>query len=83
MKPKNFSKRLLLNKKTVANLNQKSMSNVKGGGTGITCEWCNSDASCMVTKCDWDETEYTGCDCTDVSCGIYQCDFNTHRTICC
>ena len=84
MKQKTSSKKLSLNKNTVANLNQKAMLRVKGGtGTGITCEWCDTDYSCMVTHCDWYETEYTGCYCTDVSCGYEHCDFNTQGTICC
>lgn len=82
MKPKTFCKKLFLNKNTVTNLNQEAMLRVKGG-TGITCEWCDTDYSCVVTHCDWDETEYTGCYCTDVSCGIYRCDFNTINTNCC
>jgi len=31
MKPKNFSKKLILNKKTVADLNNKEMKEVVGG----------------------------------------------------
>lgn len=83
MKQKKLSKKLSLNKDTVANLNPEAMSGVKGGETGITCEWCNSVVSCIVVNCDWEESVYTGCYCTDFSCGIYQCDFNTHNTNCC
>jgi hypothetical protein len=83
MKKKTLSKKLVFNKKTVVNLNQDDMGHVKGGETGITCYYCDSDVSCIVTHCDWDESVYTGCYCTDFSCGYQQCDFGTHNTNCC
>lgn len=47
MKPKYFSKKLILNKKTVANLDKREMKNVEGGAPPFTNKtWC--DGSCMV-----------------------------------
>ena len=45
MKPKNFNKRLTLNKKTVAHLNNKEMKNV-GGVNPSFDTWC--EGSCLV-----------------------------------
>jgi hypothetical protein len=49
MKAKNFSKKLKLNKKTVANLNNGEMEAVHGGG-GNSAPWTNCP-SCMITRC--------------------------------
>jgi len=47
MKAKDFSKKLILNKKTIANLNKKEMENVEGGEQPITAgTWC--DGSCCI-----------------------------------
>lgn len=42
MKSKTFSKKLILNKKTVADLNNKGMKGLVGGGPGLllTCLTC-------------------------------------------
>ncbi len=46
MKPKNFSKKLILNKKTIADLNNKEMKDVVGGvKTRIDCTW----GTCIFT----------------------------------
>lgn len=50
MKAKRFSKRLFLNKKTVANLDANAMGNAKGGGTFITN--CTCDYYCETESCN-------------------------------
>lgn len=48
MKTKNFSKRLVLNKKTVANLNNHDMKNIYGGReTGATECVTNCQTNCF------------------------------------
>jgi hypothetical protein len=65
MKTKKFSRRLELNKKTVANLDVKVMGKVKGGNsiiTNCTCGYCETE-SCN-TICFLPETL---CICTNTS----------------
>lgn len=71
MKGKKLGKRLTLNKKTITDLNDRSMGKVNGGNkTGITCGiFCNTvDFSCEVTMCG---TCYHTCPPTwcDTECG--------------
>jgi hypothetical protein len=40
MKNKKFNKKLLLNKKTIANLKNGEMKKAQGGNTGPTCPAC-------------------------------------------
>jgi hypothetical protein len=55
MKKAKFSKKLVLNKETISNLNNASMSNVKGGATYscdsavVTC--CQASAASAVVTC--------------------------------
>ena len=55
MKAKKFNKKLLLNKKTVANLNNDKMSGVRGGmyTVQLTCgAFCDTDFTCEdLTVC--------------------------------
>lgn len=54
MKRKLISKKLVLNKQTLSNLNDANMGNVKGGNkTGITCGiFCDTvNFSCEETMC--------------------------------
>lgn len=47
MRPKYFSKKLILNKKTIANLSKKEMEIVEGGAPPPTNgTWC--DGSCWI-----------------------------------
>jgi natural product precursor len=55
MKPKNFSKKLILNKKTIADLNNKKMKDVLGGGT---MPW-----TCPYPRCFPYKTETTCVEC--------------------
>jgi hypothetical protein len=59
MKPKKFSKKLGLNKKTIANLNGDMMGIVKGGitVTEITCDTQCGQRTCQTCP----ETCYTIC----------------------
>ena len=52
MKTKSFGKKLLLNKKTVANLEQKEMRGIYGGETDRTvCDTnCVSECPLCITK---------------------------------
>lgn len=52
---KSKMKRMSLNKSTVANLENIDMKGVKGGTrTGITCVFCDTNASCVDdTHCMW------------------------------
>ena len=61
MKRRKINKTLLLNKSTVANLSQADLKDVKGAGTGITCNFCNSDISCYYEKCLNDFTDDNDC----------------------
>jgi hypothetical protein len=54
MKIKKFNKKLSLNKKTIANLSNDEMSDVQGGGTGDSFEFCIvtvPDTTCMDSIC--------------------------------
>jgi len=51
MKTKKFGKKLVINKKTVANLNNGDMSNAKGGAT-YTCEPCDTMLTCHRFCCE-------------------------------
>lgn len=55
MKPKKFSNKLILNKKTITNLNQGDLGAVRGGNkTGITCVPRGCDTvffSCEESAC--------------------------------
>jgi hypothetical protein len=57
MKPKNFRKKLSLNKTTVAALNTGAMNGVRGGATGY------SDCPCIPTIYDCTIT----CDCPTIN----------------
>lgn len=47
MRPKYFSKKLVLNKKTIANLSRKELADVEGGAPTLTnTTWCVG--SCFV-----------------------------------
>jgi len=73
MKKKQMSKKLLLNKSTLANLNEKAMELVNGGGlyTDATCRPMCDTISCN-TECFVPETLcICTCDMTNcVSCNI-------------
>ena len=51
MRRKKINKKFVLNKTTIANLGRTDMGDVKGAGTGITCNYCDSDISCYIQKC--------------------------------
>jgi hypothetical protein len=53
MKTKDFKKRLTLNKKTIANLNNGQLAQAKGGIQTISCDTCDTCETC--------ETCYTYC----------------------
>ena len=61
MRRKKINKKLFLNKNTVANLGRADLGDVKGAGTGITCNFCNSDISCYIDKCMIDFTDDFDC----------------------
>lgn len=65
MKTKKFSAKLLLNKKTIANLINAEMSNLKGGEkTRITCGSCWYTMTCNPCPC------ITEPDCTWEPCTV-------------
>lgn len=61
MKRKKINKKFILNKTTVANLGRTDLGEVKGAGTGITCNYCNTDISCYIQKCLVDFTDENTC----------------------
>jgi hypothetical protein len=72
MKTKNFKKRLTLNKKTIANLNNGELAQAKGGGltpSCPTCETCLTYCSCTCETC-----VPTGQEPTDNCTGHKTCD---------
>jgi hypothetical protein len=46
MKTREFNKKLVLNKKTVVNLNQEDLQSIKGGYEKTTLYWCVSRNYC-------------------------------------
>jgi len=58
MKPLKFYKNLKLNKKTIADLNNREMGNVQGGGpSGLSCPICpvtHVDDTCMISRCPYE-----------------------------
>jgi len=46
MKPKEFVRKLNLNKKTIADLNNGEMKNAHGGGTAPVTHTCGGTCSC-------------------------------------
>ena len=69
MKPRNFERRLSLNKKTISNLNNGQMGNVNGGGPGPTAFPC--EFTVHYTYCGTCPTEPPTCN-TCVTCAT--CD---------
>ncbi len=72
MKTRKMTRKLVLNKKTVANLDSRSMRNVQGGDlTNITCgRLCETiDLTCYETQCGscFNTCPVTLCD-TECSC---------------
>jgi hypothetical protein len=65
MKTKRFEKKLALKKKTVANLNDELLYQVKGGilTVGYTCRTCVQSCFCNITK-DTCQIDCTGTMCT-------------------
>jgi hypothetical protein len=74
MKPKKIEKKLFLNKKTIAHLNNGQLGKAKGGGDTTscdTCETCQTNCSCTCETCVW---TVTGCYCTGhKTCDTYLC----------
>lgn len=55
MKPKKLSKKMGLNKKTVANLTTKGMNDARGGERDTACTYCLYTCTgypCTVIYCD-------------------------------
>ncbi len=81
MKTTKLSKKLGLNKRTIANLNASNMKNVKGGahntGPYETCDTCGTCLTCDTCgTCDTCNTWCETCRCTDVS-RCYGCGTDT------
>ena len=57
MKPKDFRKKLILNKNTIADLNNKQMKEIMGGETGPNTT-CLTWKSLFVTQCYSDYPDY-------------------------
>ncbi len=70
MKTKKFSKKLALNKKTIADLNNGQLGRIKGGRTFTTCapELC-TEGECQTPAC----TETCDTQCWFTLCGGYTC----------
>ena len=68
MKPKKIEKKLFLNKKTIAHLNNGQLREVKGGDTTVTLDTCQTYCSCTCETCVW---TITGCYCPT---GHRKCD---------
>jgi natural product precursor len=64
MKSKNFNKKLMLNKKTVANLGSNEMRDIQGGADTCTCKTCVSTYLACETTVGF---PYTVCDSTCLS----------------
>ena len=74
MKIKRVEKKLFLNKKTVAHLNNLQMGNIKGAEESTTCDTCDTcltNCTCTQVTCVW---TVTGCYCTGhKTCDTYLC----------
>lgn len=72
MKTKKFSKKLLLNKKTIADLNNVKLKNVPGGGHDtvyITCPPCIvTDDGCTYSCETCNPATYSGNPCLPCEC---------------
>lgn len=51
MKKKNFSKKLVLNKKTIANLPKENMDSIRGGSIPTVLDICFSRSLCTHLDC--------------------------------
>ncbi len=64
MKVKKISKKLVLSKKTIANLENSELNVIQGGRTASprgTCHtWCDVDPYLSICACEY--TGYTACD---------------------
>jgi hypothetical protein len=49
MKTKKLSKKLILSKKTISNLNMKQLSSIQGGGTRASCNKYTFCVSCYCS----------------------------------
>lgn len=70
MKPKKISKKLELNKKTIANLNQENLGSARGGYTPTILwpECKRSDYTCQTYMCNTCQTNCLSCWITDCLC---------------
>ena len=74
MKTKKFSRKLMLNKKTVVNLNGNMMGRVRGGEgnsryMGPTdCPNCTQTCNCPTVTCDTCVSCHTGRGCPSFDC---------------
>ncbi|NIM16490.1 MAG: hypothetical protein GTO45_31140 [Candidatus Aminicenantes bacterium] len=78
MKTKKFAKKLALNKKTIANLSDGHMGNVKGGdiNTGSGHPPCEISCGCVTLK-------FTGCElCPTDTCNTCPATCNTCNYTC-
>ena len=80
MKTKKFSKKLELNKKTIANLNNEALNSVKGGRVTVTCpdECITNEPGCTAAGCItivepecFNPTKVTKYPCTMTLCTFY------------
>jgi hypothetical protein len=78
MKTKKFEKKLVLNKKTVSDLNPTQMSDAQGGISGLpTCAACTQPHTCQTLCCPLQETS----GCNPSGGGFYSCE-GTCNSIC-
>jgi natural product precursor len=76
MKTKKLNKKLMLNKNTVANLDNHDMGRAYGGVTDTCTTMCTQEQSKCPEKCPLTDTTVpsgiTGCFCTGGDCNITQ-----------
>lgn len=77
-----ISKRLILNKSTVANLDKNSLGGVWGGIVYTEGPRCKSEATCPGTMCCPTENCTGGCPRTDTAMCPNTYDINCYSNVC-
>ena len=82
MKVKKFSKKLTLNKKTIANLNPNELKVVRGGDDTLICPPPTKHSICCTIDVHTCDTCFTYCGtCAYTECGT--CPTGTAPGVCC
>ncbi|MCP4148765.1 MAG: hypothetical protein GY757_13540 [bacterium] len=73
MKTKSFKKKLTLNKKTIANIGNEEMSDLKGGAITVTITLLCTRNVCLTADCFTRKASCFAFDCTMFQCSLINC----------